>query len=444
MTVAAKLDDLLPGLRARLDQGGGAQVRGRIVAIGGVLVRARLAVAGMGELCVLRDPRSGRELQAEVIGMEGEEVLLSPIGSLQGLSMQAEVIASGAQPQVAVGRHLLGRVIDPLGVPMDELGALAPAGGARYPLHAAPPPPLRRAPTQAALPTGIRAIDSMLTLARGQRMGLFGEAGVGKSSLLAALMRNVQVDVVVLALIGERGREVGDLLDRRIDAQTRQRTVAIVATSDRPATERVMAAHTATAIAEYFRDQGSHVLLLMDSVTRYARAQREVGLAAGEPPTRRGFPPSFFAALPRLLERAGCGASGSITGIYTILTEGDGGADPVAEETASILDGHLFLTRELAQRDHFPAIDVLRSRSRLMDDVIASPHARAAAQVREALARIADTELLRQVGEYRAGADARTDQAIRSLDAINAFLRQDLAAPQAFGDTVTMLQGLLA
>jgi type III secretion protein N (ATPase) len=440
--VTGRLDALLPALRAQLVASDTAPIRGRIVSISGVLVRARLAPAGMGELCLLHDPRTGRSLHAEVVGMSGDEVVLSPIGPLNGLSMQAEVTALGHQPHIAAGPHLLGRVIDPLGAPMDEMPSFAASTDLRYPLHSPPPPPLRRQAVAGALATGVRAIDGLLTLAHGQRMGIYGEAGVGKSQLLTALMRHVEVDVIVLALIGERGREVADLLERRIDARTRARTVAVVATADRPATERAMAAHAATAIAEYFRDQGRHVLLLVDSLTRYARAQREIGLAAGEPPTRRGFPPSFFAALPRLLERAGCGARGTITGIYTVLTEGDGTLDPVAEETASILDGHLFLSRELAQRNHFPAVDVLRSRSRLMDDVITAPHQAAARKIRDALARIADTELLRQVGEYRRGQDERNDWAVGHDSAIAQFLRQDLAAPAAYADTVAALQRL--
>jgi type III secretion protein N (ATPase) len=247
----------------------------------------------------------------------------------------------------------------------------------------------------------------------------------------------------VLGLIGERGREVRELLDVQLGAAARARTVAVVATSDRPAMERVKAAHVATSVAEYYRDQGKDVLLLVDSLTRFARAQREVGLAAGEPPTRRGFPPSFFAALPRLLERAGPGVHGSITGLYTVLTEGDGSLDPVAEEVTSILDGHIVLSAALAQRNHFPAIDVLRSRSRLMDSVVTPAHRESAAQIRQSMALYADIELLLQVGEYRAGSDARTDAAIARHGAIEQFLRQDSAVPCEFGHTLRAMNGLL-
>lgn len=266
--------------------------------------------------------------------------------------------------------------------------------------------------------------DGLMTVARGQRVGIFGEPGVGKSSLLASIVAGTEADVIVVGLIGERGREVREFVDVQLSAQARKKAVTVVATSDRPAIERVKAAYVATAIAEYFRDRGRNVLLLMDSVTRFARAQREIGLAAGEPPTRRGFPPSFFAALPRLLERAGPGRGGSITALYTVLTEGDGGLDPVAEETKAILDGHIVLSGELAQRNHFPAIDVLKSRSRLMNTVVGQDHRDLAGTIRENMAAYRDIELLLRVGEYKAGNDAKADAAVARRDAIEAFLRQ--------------------
>ena len=436
---------LLPGLRQRIDSLAPAQeaVRGRVVAIQGVTVRAMLPIASMGEICLLRDPRSGRAIQAEVIGLDRDEVILSPIGDLDAISLQAEVIAEGKRPAIAGGDHLLGRVIDALGEGLDG-PVIAPLHAPRYPLRASPPPPLTRANDKVRFTSGIRCIDGMLTLAKGQRVGIFGEPGVGKSSLLAGLVRHAQVDVVVFAMIGERGREVRDFLEQRIDAAARARTVAVVSTSDRPAAERVMAAYTATAVAEYFRDQGLHVLLLMDSVTRFARAQRELGLAAGEPPTRRGYPPSFFAALPRLLERAGYGSTGAITALYTVLTEGEAALDPVAEETASILDGHIYLAERLARRNHFPAVDILRSRSRLMDDVVSQSHGRSAAALRDALANLEESELLRQVGEYQTGQDPMIDRAIRNEARIKAFLQQNLHQPEAFNSTLQQLQGLLS
>jgi ATP synthase in type III secretion protein N len=277
-------------------------------------------------------------------------------------------------------------------------------------------------------------------VARGQRIGIFGEPGVGKSTLLASIVRGTEADVVVLGLIGERGREVHEFIERQLGEQGRAKSVAVVSTSDRPAAERVKAAHTATTIAEYFRDQGRHVLLLMDSVTRFARAQREIGLAAGEPPTRRGYPPSLFAALPRLLERSGPGRGGSITALYTVLVEGDGTLDPIAEEVQAILDGHIVLSPELAHRNHFPAVDVLRSRSRLMETVASVEHRAAAARLRELLARYADIELLVRVGEYKSGSDPKSDEALAKIEHINGFLRQPFDEPAPMDATVGRLQ----
>ncbi|TLX63679.1 EscN/YscN/HrcN family type III secretion system ATPase [Stutzerimonas nosocomialis] len=418
------LSDLLPRLTARLADAQPRPPRGRIVAIRGTLVHASVACVSIGELCHLRDPQSGRGLQAEVVGFDGEHAILSPIGSLEGLSGRTEVIASGDSLNVLVGDALLGRVVSPLGDCLDGGAPLPSAGLCLYPLHAEPPAPFARQPIDQAMPLGVRAIDGLLSVARGQRVGLFGEPGVGKSSLLASIVRGCQADAIVIGLIGERGREVRELLELQLDARARARSVAVVATSDRPATERVKAAYVATAIAEYHRDQGRHVLLLMDSLTRFARAQREIGLAVGEPPTRRGYPPSFFSALPRLLERAGPAAQGSITAIYTVLTEGEASLDPVAEEARSILDGHIVLSGALAQREHFPAIDVLHSRSRLMDRVVDPEQRRMATRIRELMARFEEVELLMRIGEYRAGSDALADEAIARREAIEQFLRQ--------------------
>jgi type III secretion protein N (ATPase) len=398
-------------------------MRGTLRSIRGVLLRASVAGVRIGELCVLRDPGNGRELSAEVIGFDEDDAILSPIGSMEGLSTRTQILATGQALGVQVGDALLGRVLSPMGEFLDGPAPVA-AGLRGYPLHAEPPAPFSRQLIAQPMSLGVRAIDSLLTLGRGQRMGIFGEPGVGKSSLLASIVRNSDADVIVIGLIGERGREVRELLQGQLDAEARARTVAVVATSDRPAAERVRAAYVATAHAEYHRDQGRNVLLLMDSLTRFARAQREIGLAVGEPPTRRGYPPSFFSALPRLLERAGPGSTGSITALYTVLTEGEAAMDPVAEETRSILDGHIVLSAELAQRDHFPAIDVLRSRSRLMEQVASAEHKRMAARLRELIARRQQIELLIQVGEYAAGSDPLADEAIARHGAIEAFLRQ--------------------
>lgn len=417
------LPALIPNLAERLRRAQPRPMRGTLRSIRGVLLRASVAGVRIGELCVLRDPGNGRELSAEVIGFDEDDAILSPIGSMEGLSTRTQILATGQALGVQVGDALLGRVLSPMGEFLDGPAPLA-AGLRGYPLHTEPPAPFTRQLIAQPMSLGVRAIDSLLTLGRGQRMGIFGEPGVGKSSLLASIVRNSDADVIVIGLIGERGREVRELLQGQLDADARARTVAVVATSDRPAAERVRAAYVATAHAEYHRDQGRNVLLLMDSLTRFARAQREIGLAVGEPPTRRGYPPSFFSALPRLLERAGPGATGSITALYTVLTEGEAAMDPVAEETRSILDGHIVLSAELAQRDHFPAIDVLRSRSRLMEQVASAEHKRMAARMRELIARRQQIELLIQVGEYAAGSDPLADEAIARHGAIEGFLRQ--------------------
>jgi len=434
------LTGIVPRLRQTVRFAELRPVKGRVRRVLGIIVHATVADVRIGEICELRDPRSGRTLSAEVVGFLENEAVLTPIGEVTGISMESEVIPTGEELSVPVGPDLLGRVVSPLGEPLDGIAWSSKAVERRRTVHAEPPPPMERDLIEHPLQLGIRAIDGLLTVARGQRIGIFGESGVGKSTLLASIVRGTQADVVVLGLIGERGREVHEFIERQLGPEGRAKSVAVVSTSDRPAPERVKAAHTATSIAEYFRDEGRHVLLLMDSVTRFARAQREIGLAAGEPPTRRGFPPSLFAALPRLLERTGPGRGGSITALYTVLVEGDGTLDPIAEEVQAILDGHIVLSPELAQRNHFPAIDVLRSRSRLMETVAAPEHRAAAARVRELFARYADIEILVRVGEYKTGADPKSDEALAKIDQINAFLRQPFDERAPMDLTVRRLQ----
>ncbi|WP_338567306.1 FliI/YscN family ATPase [Pseudomonas canadensis] len=438
------LEQLLPRLCGRLAQARLRPIHGTVLSIRGVLLRASVAGASIGELCQLRDPGSARTLSAEVIGFDGDEAILSPIGSMEGLSTRTQITATGETLGVAVGDAQLGRVISPMGDFLDGDGLPPTVALQHYPLHAEPPAPFSRQLIVRSMALGIRSIDGLLTLAQGQRMGIFGEPGVGKSSLLASIIRNSEADVIVIGLIGERGREVRELLDVQLDAQARARTVAVVATSDRPAAERVRAAFVATTLAEYHRDQGRNVLLLMDSLTRFARAQREIGLAVGEPPTRRGYPPSFFSALPRLLERAGPGPTGSITALYTVLTEGDAASDPVAEEARSILDGHIVLSAELAQRNYFPAVDVLRSRSRLMEQVADEEHKRLAMRIRELMARYGEIEMLIRVGEYSAGSDPLADEAINRHAAIEAFLRQNAGEPSNLEQTLAHMRRVLA
>ncbi|WP_226502277.1 FliI/YscN family ATPase [Pseudomonas sp. MWU16-30317] len=432
-------DPLIQCLHERLGHARPRPLKSTVRSVRGVLLRANLAGVRIGELCQLHDPDNPQRLSAEVIGFDEDEAILSPIGSLQGLSSRTWITATGKALAVQAGDAQLGRVIDAMGGYLDGEPALGLLHAC--PLYAEPPAPFTRQLIERLLQLGVRAIDGLLTVAQGQRVGIFGEPGVGKSSLLASIIRHSDADVIVIGLIGERGREVRELLDVQLDSQARARTVAVVATSDRPAAERVRAAYVATALAEYHRDQGRNVLLLLDSLTRFARAQREIGLAAGEPPTRRGYPPSLFSALPRLLERAGPGPSGTITALYTVLTDGDVASDPVAEEARSILDGHIVLSGELAQRNHFPAIDVLRSRSRLMEQVASAEQRQLAARMRELIARRRDIEMLIQVGEYVAGSDALADEAIARHDAIQAFLRQ---APDDHADALEQMRKVFA
>ncbi|MFB2559871.1 FliI/YscN family ATPase [Sphingobium sp. sgz301303] len=436
-------DTLLPRLMDGVTANDPRPVHGRLRAVRGVLVHASLPSARIGELCQLRDPASSRSVLAEVIGFAGDEVILAPIGDLDGMSAQTQVRASGRSLTIPAGDGLLGRVMDPLGRLVDD-GPPLGADTAYRPVQADPPHPLKRTLIDTPLRLGVRAIDGLITVARGQRIGLFGDAGVGKSSLLASIVAGTEADVIVIGLIGERGREVREFIDVQLGAKARARTVTVVATSDRPAMERVKAAHVATAVAEHFRDEGRHVLLVIDSVTRFARAQREMGLAAGEPPTRRSFPPSFFAALPRLLERAGTGARGSITALYTVLTEGEASQDPVAEEVKSILDGHIMLSPTLAQRNHFPAIDIVKSRSRLMDSVASDDHRQAAMAMRQHIATYQEVELLIRIGEYAHGNDPRADAAVARHDAIETFLRQSSKEIADFATTVGQMRAIVA
>lgn len=431
----SRLASIIPNLRSVLRDEASRPRKGRVRRVTGWVIHATVEEARIGEVCELSDPRTGAVAKAEIVGFFDDMAILVPLGDVAGLSNLTEVLATGKDQRVPVGPGLLGRVISALGEPLDGT-PLSPGGIAgTYPVNAYPPSPLERSLISEPIQLGIRALDALLTCARGQRVGIFGEPGVGKSNLLSDIVSGTDADVSVVALVGERGREVREFLDRKLGPRGRARAIVVVATSDRPAIERVKAAYVATSIAEYFRDQGKHVLLAMDNITRFARAQREIGLASGEPPTRRGFPSSLFAVLPRLLERSGPGRIGSITGLYNVLLEGDGTLDPVAEEVQALLDGHVFLSNELAQRNHFPAIDVLRSRSRLMEAVTQPAHRADAGHLRALLARYADIELLLRVGEYEKGSDAIADEAVAKMEAINAFLRQPSATQENFETT---------
>ncbi|HEB78060.1 MAG TPA: EscN/YscN/HrcN family type III secretion system ATPase [Methylothermaceae bacterium] len=416
------------------------EVRGRVREVVGTLIRATVPRVKIGELCLLSNPGEDFHLPAEVVGLSGDIALLTPLGEMLGISSATEVIATGTSHRVGVGPALLGRVLDGMGRPLDEAQKGRLAVERFYPVYRDPPDPLRRRLIERPLSLGVRAIDGLLTCGEGQRMGIFAAAGGGKSTLLAMLVKGAAVDVTVLALIGERGREVREFIERDLEVAGMAKSVVVVATSDRPAMERAKAAYVATAVAEYFRDRGQRVLLLMDSVTRFARAQREIGLASGEPPTRRGFPPSVFAALPRLMERSGQSDRGAITALYTVLVEGDDMTEPVADETRSILDGHIILSRKLAAASHYPAIDILASASRVMNAITTPEHRRAAAKIRRLLAKYEEVELLLRIGEYQQGSDAEADEAVARIDAVRAFLRQATDERTTLEETVAAMR----
>ena len=429
-------------LRSALAETNPLAVKGRVSHVIGTIIRAVVPAVRVGEICLLRNPGEDFELNAEVVGFVKDAALLTPIGDMHGVSSTTEVIPTGRPHLVPVGPSLFGRVLDGMGKPMDlaTKGKLTPE--AYYPVYQETPDPLTRRIIDRPLPLGVRVLDGLLTCGEGQRMGVFAAAGGGKSTLLSMLVRGAAVDVAVLALIGERGREVREFIERDLGEEGLKRSIVVCATSDKSSMERAKAAYVATAIAEYFRDQGKRVLLLMDSVTRFARALREIGLAAGEPPTRRGFPPSVFANLPKLMERVGMSHKGSITALYTVLVEGDDMTEPVADETRSILDGHIVLSRRLGAANHYPAVDVLASASRVMNAVIGKEHKAAAGRVRELMAKYAEIELLIKIGEYKPGSDKVTDEAVKKIDRINAFLKQPTHELVAFDETLKLLQGL--
>ncbi|MGF6666260.1 type III secretion protein N (ATPase) [Paraburkholderia atlantica] len=398
---------------------------GKVVEVVGTLIKVSGLDVSLGELCELRNLAHGQVQHAEVVGFTRDLALLSPFSRLSGISRSTQVFGLGQPLEVGVGDALLGRVIDILGVPLD--GGPPIETSATRPVFGTPPPAMGRRPITQPLATGVRLVDGLMTLAEGQRVGIFAPAGVGKSTLLGMFARGAECDINVIALIGERGREVREFVEEILGTDGMTRSVVVCSTSDRSSMERMKAAYVATAVAEYFRDRGQRVLLMMDSLTRFARAGREIGLAAGEPPARRGFPPSIFAELPRLLERAGMGAgeqSGSITALYTVLAEDESGTDPVAEEVRGILDGHMILSREIAMKNRYPAIDVLGSLSRVMPRVVPAHTLQAAGRVREMLAKYREVEMLLQIGEYQAGNNPVADEAIAKRAALEAFLTQ--------------------
>lgn len=431
-------------LQTALAQAHVVRVRGRVIQVTGTIIRAVVPAVKIGEICELHNPGDDRSMKAEVVGFSQGSALLMPMGDMQGISGETEVIPSGHVHMVPVGNALLGRVLDGMGDPIDT-ATHGPLPVTRfYPVLTGAPDPLKRRIIQQPLSLGVRALDGLLTCGEGQRLGVFAAAGGGKSTLMGMLVKGADVDVTVVALIGERGREVREFLEHELGEEGRRRAVIVCATSDKSSMERSKAAYVATAIAEYFRDQGKRVLFLMDSVTRFARAQREIGLAAGEPPTRRGFPPSVFATLPRLMERVGMGSKGSITALYTVLVEGDDMTEPIADETRSILDGHIILSRKLASANHYPAIDVLASVSRVMNMVATPEHKKVAGRVRELMAKYQEIELLVKIGEYKRGSDAMADQAIDRIDRIREFLKQRTDEHVSFDETLSLMKKTIA
>jgi len=410
------------------------ETRGRVVQLTGLVIESEGPLAAVGEVCRIESARHDGVTLAEVVGFRNHNLLLMPLGEIHGIHPGSEVTALGGPLQVPVGDAMKGRVIDGLGAPMDGLGPLAV--DERIGLNLLPPHPLKRQRIRDVFRTGIKAIDTFTPCGRGQRLGIFAGSGVGKSTLLGMMARQAEADVNVIALIGERGREVREFLEKDLGADGLARSVVVVATSNQPALARLKGAFLAMAIAEHFRDEGQNVLLMMDSVTRFATAQREIGLAAGEPPATRGYTPSVFSLLPQLLERAGTGETGSITGLFTILVEADDMEDPIADAVRAILDGHVVLTRELAMQNHYPAIDVLASVSRLERDLLNPAQLELAGMAREAMAVYRKNQDLITIGAYPAGSNPLIDHAIRCEERLRKFLRQPVdqghAAPESW------------
>ncbi|NQT18612.1 MAG: FliI/YscN family ATPase [Planctomycetes bacterium] len=415
-------------------------MRGYVRRVTGLVIESAGPAGSIGDLCIIRDGRGG-EVPAEIVGFRPDCILLMPLAEIESLRPGCEVVSCGSPLRVRVGPELLGRVVDGLGKPMDGKGKLRCS--AQRKVDGRSPHPLSRAPITDPMPTGIRAIDGLLTCGRGQRMGIFSSAGVGKSSLLGQIARRSAADVNVIALIGERGREVREFTENILGEEGLRKSVVVVVTSDQHSLLRVKGAMTATAIAEHFRDEGKDVMLFMDSVTRIARAQRETGLSMGEPPATRGFTPSTFALLPRLLERAGASEHGSITGIYTVLVEGDDMDEPVSDAVRAILDGHVALSRTLADRGIYPAIDVLKSVSRVMPAIVDHDHLRAAVKFREHYATYEDARDLINLGAYAQGSNAAIDKSVELADDMIAFLCQGLNETVAYDKTKKALAEML-
>ena len=410
---------------------------GKVIQIIGLIIEADGPRGSIGDLCYISNEDERLTISAEIVGFKESRILLMPLGSMDGLRPGANVVNTGSSMKIQVGPQLLGRVLDGLGRPIDNLGAIN--SQCLYSTQAEVINPLKRSLIREPLSLGIRSVDGFITLGKGQRVGIFAGSGVGKSTTLAMMAKNTNADLNVIALIGERGREVREFIETTLGPEGMKRSIVIVATSDQPSLVKIKAAFVAMAVAEYFRDQGKDVLFMLDSVTRIAMAQREVGLAVGEPPATRGYTPSVFALMPKLLERAGSNDKGTITGLYTVLVEGDDFNEPISDTARSILDGHIMLSRDLAHKNHYPAVDVLQSVSRVMGDVVEKDHKTAAGKVRTLLAAYRKNEDLINIGAYVKGSDALTDKAIALMDSINFFLQQGVDEPMPYEETVFAL-----
>ena len=412
---------------------------GKVAKVVGLTVESIGPAAKLNDLCHIITQDKDQVINAEVVGFRDDRVLLMPYDQTVGVGLGSRVENTGAPLKVMVGDELLGKVLDGLGNPIDGSEIHCSCG---YSVQAQPPDPLTRELIDTVLPLGVKAVDGLITVGKGQRIGIFAGSGVGKSTLMGMFARNTKADINVIALIGERGREVREFIERDLGPEGMKRSVLVVATSDKPALIRKKAAMTATAVAEYFRDQGRDVLLMMDSLTRFSMAQREIGLASGEPPVSRGYPPSVYGEMPQLLERAGRSDKGSITGLYTVLVDGDDFNEPIADTARSILDGHIVLDRKIAQKNHYPAIDVLQSISRVMSSIVDSQHKKAAGQLKNVLATYAEAEDLVNIGAYKAGSNPSIDYALSKIDAVNEFLQQDVYEKLSFEESIQRLEEL--
>ncbi len=415
---------------------------GKVTKVVGLTIESIGPEAKLNDLCIIKSNSSVGAVKAEVVGFRDDRVLLMPYDNVEGVGLGSWVENTGAPLQVSVSDELLGKTLDGVGEPMNA--PLLSENSHKYSVEASPPDPLTRKLIDEVLPLGVKAVDGLITVGKGQRIGIFAGSGVGKSTLMGMFARNTKADVNVIALIGERGREVREFIERDLGEEGMRRSVVVVATSDKPALIRNKAAKTATAIAEYFRDKGKDVLLMMDSLTRFSMAQREIGLASGEPPVSRGYPPSVYAEMPKLLERAGNSERGSITGLYSVLVDGDDFNEPITDTARGILDGHIVLSRAMAQKNHYPAIDILGSISRVMSSIAGKEHKEVAGELKHVLATYREAEDLINIGAYKSGSNHEIDFAIEKIDQVNGFLKQSTEEKFTFEDAVSIMTDIFA